>query len=193
MLKSPEVYRIIRQELGPPLKELGFTRKLGNQYRKGHLSWGRPVDKWRGCVVAAWVAQPPVDHRLGSAFTFERIIGPQSDVQRGMFFPGDWDTYRRFPEKLEASVVEAAGDLYQSVANRIIEGMGAHPLEVYEHLPAMRPDRLYKPTSYELDVSADLFMPYLDGDDVLAWCTLVRSCLADFVKTPGGDDDLDST
>jgi hypothetical protein len=142
-MKSTEVYRLLRDEVGPWSKEKGFTRG------KTMLSWCRPSN---GMHVVFWfqISRDGWDDYAGSQFTVEFQLSREPEV--GV------PSVRR--QRFTAFIDDNSRDELRRIQNSIIEALPRPPSN---HPTLQMPEAVRKWYLKKFDLVTE---PYLPRDDV---------------------------
>jgi hypothetical protein len=161
-LKAKEVYAILRQELAPLFKELGFKRA------KAFLSWSREAG---GVHTVVWcqVSQDGWDSHAGSKFTveFQRSAEPTVGVPS--------ERRNRISHFLSAADREEVRQLQ----NAVIQSLRRPPSQDFRWQVSQTASDWYagkfEPITEPIAASEDLWFRYAAPDHVKAWaCFLAR-------------------
>ena len=161
-LYSNDVYRLIREQIGPWAKAQGFTRA------KGLLSWQRPCGEYH-LVFWFQVDQHGWDEYAGSSFTVEFQLGREQ-------YAGGTGKRARLPQFLDADALQEL----RVIQNEVIESLPRPPQE-YLALFEPRIQRFmlsqFEPVAAAYsDYRAD-FLRYYTEDHVQHWASFVLAQL----------------
>lgn len=142
-MKSTEVYRLLRNEIGPWSKEQGFKRG------KAMLSWHRPSN---GMHVVFWfqVSCDGWDAYAGSQFTVEFQLSREPEVGAPSV------CRQRIAEFLDDNSREEVRKIQNSVVKALPKPPPNHPI-------LQMPENVRKWYIKRFDLMTE---PYLPGDDV---------------------------
>ncbi len=172
-MKSPEVYALLRQELGPLLKSLGFKRE------KSFLSWSRKHDD-QYTVVWCQVSRDGWDEYAGSQFTVEFQRSKDPEV-------GAPSTQRK---RISALLSDAQREDVRRIQNTVLSSL--------RHAPSNHPALHVSPEVSKwylakFDLIADpyasghdIWLRYAASEHVKAWAVLLATVIPQCVQSVEG-------
>ena len=166
-MKSAELYKRIKERLGPWAKAEGFKPL------KRVVGWSRPLNSQTLVVRVGTDSRSPWDEYAGAGFflAFEIGTAGNEDLRNRVFF--FWDLLT--PEQLEHLRV---------IHNRIIASLPQPP----EDHPALKDDRTkdYYRAKFEpaavLDPKMQIWLRYYKPEDIDTWADFLHSLMSHFVR-----------
>ncbi|MCI0631607.1 MAG: hypothetical protein L0Y44_13235 [Phycisphaerales bacterium] len=173
-MKSTEVYKLIREVIGPWCKEQGFKRTTG-----GMLGWHRPhADQqlvfWFQCSQDGW------DPYTGSKFILEFQVA--GDPQPGA------SGARRY--RLPYFLSEAELEEVRAIQNSVIAGLPPPPKDYYVFGLGAATSEWYRgkfqPVPEPYRNQDDIWLRYHTPADVRRWADFVLAVLPTSIRAAGG-------
>jgi hypothetical protein len=166
-MKSNEVYRQLRQDLGPWFKSSGFKR--GNSM----LSWVRQIGD---TFIVVWfqVSQFGFDPYTGSQFIveFQKSSEPVVGSLRG----------RR--KRISEFLSQAEREDVRKIQNQVIEALRKPPEDyVLLQMPDVSESyrRSFEPISLPYPDGSDIWFRYAAPADISCWASFIRNKLSDCI------------
>ena len=172
-MKSTDVYRTIRETIGPWCKSVGFKRT-----QDGMLGWVRPAEAkhllfWCQCSQDGW------DSYAGSKFVVEFQLAPSDRPGAS----GPESKRMRLGRLLFDGELQRATELQDAVIAKLAQPPKDHPNMTVSNEVARwylaKFARLERP--YRRD--DDLWLRYHDDDDVAHWGNFLRDVLPRVIAT----------
>ncbi len=166
-MKSTEVYKLLREEVGPWTKAQGFKRA------KSMLSWYRPL-KDKHIVFWFQVSQSGWDAFAGSQFTVEFQLSHDPNVGAGL---------RR--ERIGKLLNDSVREELRGIQNGVILSLPKPPADYFIlQLPELREHYLQKfePVIEPYSQNTDIWLRYHTSDHVCRWGRFVLQQLPQCIK-----------